>query len=153
MKISTCSFTCDRNLLICFQGILLFPGVNATHPGKLIRLWVHEVYRVFYDRLVDADDRQCFFEIVKVCAALFSVIMVTKCCQAVGWARRRRRGWLIQRATRFPFSLAVVRGHGRKWKYYDSGNTDFVPGEGGVHSLIWPRRVYAARYGSLGLQS
>ena len=81
MKISTCSFTCDRNLLIFFfQGILLFPGVNATHPGKLIRLWVHEVYRVFYDRLVDADDRQCFFEIVKVGAALFSVIMVTKCC-------------------------------------------------------------------------
>ena len=45
---------------------------------------------MFYDRLVDADDRQCFFEIVKVCAALFSVIMVTKCCQAAGWARRWR---------------------------------------------------------------
>ena len=50
-------------------------------------------------------------------------------------------------------SLGVVSGDGRKWKYYDSGNTDFVPGEGGVYSLIWPRRVYAARYGSLGLES
>ena len=52
------------------QGILLFPGVNATHPGKLIRLWVHEVYRVFYDRLVDSADRQRFFEIVKVSIAM-----------------------------------------------------------------------------------
>ena len=47
---------------------------------------------MFYDRLVDADDRQCFFEIVKVCATLFSVVMVTKCCQASGWARRRGEG-------------------------------------------------------------
>ena len=46
-----------------------------------------------------------------------------------------------------------MSGDGRKWIYYDSGNTDFVPGEGGVHSLIWPRRVYASRYGSLGLES
>ena len=46
-----------------------------------------------------------------------------------------------------------MSGDGREWKYYDSGNTDFVPGEGGVHSFIWPRRVYAARYGSLGLES
>ena len=51
----------------------MFPGINATSPEKLIRLWVHEVYRVFYDRLVDSDDRLCFFEIVKVCARFLVV--------------------------------------------------------------------------------
>ena len=49
-----------------FQGILLFdPKVGAT-PEKITRLWIHEVYRVFYDRLVDQQDRRKFFDIVKV---------------------------------------------------------------------------------------
>lgn len=32
---------------------------------KLIRLWIHEVYRVFYDRLIDDEDKKSFFGIVK----------------------------------------------------------------------------------------
>jgi len=52
----------------------------------------------------------------------------------------------LTHATRFRFSLAVVSGDGRKWKH-NSGNTDSVPGEGGMHSLIWSRRVCAGGYG------
>ena len=47
------------------RGVLLIPASNMTEGDKLIRLWVHEVYRVFYDRLVDDDDRLSFFNIVK----------------------------------------------------------------------------------------
>ena len=62
-------FLCTVYMLI-FQGILLFrsdgcpKGVDGAF--KIARLWVHEVYRVFYDRLVNEQDRETFFEIVKV---------------------------------------------------------------------------------------
>ena len=56
----------------CFQGVLLLkPEVvpdGQEGNQKIMRLWIHEVYRVFYDRLVDENDRDLFFHMVKVSA-------------------------------------------------------------------------------------
>jgi dynein heavy chain len=46
-------------------GILLVPASRMKEPEKLIKLWIHEIYRVFHDRLVDAEDREFLFAMVK----------------------------------------------------------------------------------------
>jgi len=47
------------------RGVLLAPQTHLKEEKKLYRLWVHEVYRVFYDRLIDDNDRQTFYSMVK----------------------------------------------------------------------------------------
>ncbi|XP_033642613.1 dynein heavy chain 3, axonemal-like [Asterias rubens] len=58
-----------RDFARVVQGILLLKPKSMPESkeaeNKLIRLWVHEVYRVFYDRLVDDEDREKFFKIIK----------------------------------------------------------------------------------------
>jgi dynein heavy chain len=54
-----------RDFARVIRGVLLVPGSVMTESDKLVRLWVHEVYRVFYDRLVDDQDRQSFFQVIK----------------------------------------------------------------------------------------
>lgn len=46
-------------------GVLLVPSTHLQEGDKLIRLWIHEVYRVFYDRLIDSSDRVMFFDMMK----------------------------------------------------------------------------------------
>ena len=50
-----------RDFARVIRGVLLVPAANMTEVDKLYRLWVHEVYRVFYDRLTDHQDRYTFF--------------------------------------------------------------------------------------------
>ncbi|OXB58804.1 hypothetical protein ASZ78_016002 [Callipepla squamata] len=47
------------------KGVMLCPRTHLQSEDKLIRLWIHEVYRVFCDRLVDEEDREVFFQMVK----------------------------------------------------------------------------------------
>ena len=46
-------------------GILLSTATVVTEPNMLQRLWVHEVMRVYYDRLVDDSDREWLFKYLK----------------------------------------------------------------------------------------
>jgi len=54
-----------RDFARVIRGVLLVPSSCMQDGDKLIRLWVHEVYRVFYDRLIDDNDRVFFFDTVK----------------------------------------------------------------------------------------
>ncbi|XP_070580768.1 dynein axonemal heavy chain 3-like [Ptychodera flava] len=54
-----------RDFARVIRGVLLMPNTHLQETDKLIRLWIHEVYRVFYDRLIDDKDRITFFEIIK----------------------------------------------------------------------------------------
>ncbi len=54
------------------------PASHMTEGDKLMRLWTHEVYRVFYDRLIDDKDRSQFFEIVKEMLQQFFKVNIDK---------------------------------------------------------------------------
>ena len=53
-----------RDFARVIKGVLLVPATHLKEGDKLYRLWIHEVYRVFYDRLIDQDDREVFFNMV-----------------------------------------------------------------------------------------
>uniref|UniRef100_A0A8D0CCX0 Dynein axonemal heavy chain 3 n=1 Tax=Scleropages formosus TaxID=113540 RepID=A0A8D0CCX0_SCLFO len=53
-----------RDFSRVIRGVLLCPYSHLQEEDKLIRLWIHEIYRVFYDRLIDDTDRERFFDIV-----------------------------------------------------------------------------------------
>lgn len=52
-----------RDFSRVIRGVLLVPATHLKEPPKVMKLWVHEVYRVFYDRLVDEKDRTTFFKL------------------------------------------------------------------------------------------
>jgi len=49
-----------RDVSKVFQGILLTKPVCVQNSDSMVRLWIHETCRVFYDRLVNDEDRTWF---------------------------------------------------------------------------------------------
>jgi dynein heavy chain len=46
-----------RDFSRVIRGVLLVPSSRVNECEKLVRLWIHESYRVFCDRLVNEEDR------------------------------------------------------------------------------------------------
>eukprot|EP00064_Thunnus_orientalis_P010890 superscaffoldBa00001518_g10919 len=60
-----------RDFARVIRGVLLAPPTHMQDGDKLIRLWIHEIYRVFCDRLIDNEDKETFFSIVKERTSFF----------------------------------------------------------------------------------
>jgi dynein heavy chain len=60
-----------RELSRVIQGMLMSTSDNYFEPFVLVRLWVHESYRVYGDRLTDEQDAGRFEEQVQRCAKNF----------------------------------------------------------------------------------
>jgi len=50
-----------RDFARVVAGFMMSPAPVVPDAPAVVKLWVHEVYRVFYDRLVDDADRSWFF--------------------------------------------------------------------------------------------
>eukprot|EP01135_Chromosphaera_perkinsii_P002036 Nk52_evm83s215 gene=Nk52_evmTU83s215 len=57
-----------RDFARVVSGVMLINHESVENSSeKLMRLWVHEVLRVFYDRLVDDTDRKWLFDYIRSC--------------------------------------------------------------------------------------
>eukprot|EP00055_Hartaetosiga_balthica_P017752 m.122337 g.122337 ORF g.122337 m.122337 type:complete len:4010 (-) comp9395_c0_seq2:1066-13095(-) len=54
-----------RDFARVINGITLMRGTIAGDKNKMCRLWAHEVLRVFDDRLIDSNDHNWLFELLK----------------------------------------------------------------------------------------
>lgn len=49
-----------RDISKVFQGILMIRSRKCPDAETMIRLWIHECQRIFYDRLINEDDQNWF---------------------------------------------------------------------------------------------
>ncbi len=53
-----------RDVSKVFQGILMSKPISIQNPETLARLWINESLRVFYDRLINNDDKKWFTSLI-----------------------------------------------------------------------------------------
>ena len=53
-----------RDFSRVIQGVMLVHPTGVENKRTFIRLWSHEVYRVFYDRLIDDADRSWLYSLI-----------------------------------------------------------------------------------------
>ena len=53
-----------RDVSKLFQGILMVSRHKCSKPEVATRLWIHEAMRVFHDRLINAQDKRWFTELI-----------------------------------------------------------------------------------------
>ena len=83
----TCGATCG-NQHLPLQGLMMLPASSLPPQGAesvYKRLWVHEVFRVFYDRLVDDSDRVWLLQ--QVGCIILLTRLVNKCAICCAAAR------------------------------------------------------------------
>ena len=88
---------------------LSIPSSSSEAACLFKRLWVHEVYRVFFDRLVDDKDREWLLEQVGGGAAGVCV------CGGCGVQDAKDREWLLEQVGGGTAGVCVwggVRGSG-----------------------------------------
>ena len=78
---SACRHTVLLNKHIFVQGVMMLPASSLPAQGAdtvYKRLWVHEVFRVFYDRLVDDSDRVWLLQQVCLHSSNMAVSLMLK---------------------------------------------------------------------------
>lgn len=67
-----------NDILRVFEGITLVPSKKLAAAEKLMRLWAHETYRVYYDRMSDPNDQKVLFETLTSCCKSNFKVDLTK---------------------------------------------------------------------------
>lgn len=53
-----------RDVSKVFQGMMMVTSQFIREEPQIVKLWIHEVSRVFHDRLINDEDREWFQDLI-----------------------------------------------------------------------------------------